>query len=339
MKNNPSLSKKRKRFPVLGCFLIISLILIELSSLPAQTNSNFENRLAVLRNSFNKESEVIDSLKHVLNQKVNEIDYMKGKNGDENIIRKMMAGTVTISNKIDDHQKKITVIEKELEEIKKLLSKRYSEEIDSLANLENSNQFEGNKSDLKSRIITLTEKKILAAPKINSLSFNPEKILSINLSTATSPDEKKIYTEYLNSALSEVNNQLIQVKNISNEINQILTLQRKTKKFLEESEFDFDLKTANISSRSNQMVSEDNPTVATTTKALSYQTVQVQSFFVLLKQLDLKQLNDFNTQSRFSFDIPNKKISIKEYRELLNEVEKRLSDYSMVLTHKLNLSK
>jgi len=339
MKNNPSLSKKRKRFPVLGCFLIISLILIELSSLPAQTNSNFENRLAVLRNSFNKESEVIDSLKHVLNQKVNEIDYMKGKNGDENIIRKMMAGTVTISNKIDDHQKKITVIEKELEEIKKLLSKRYSEEIDSLSNLENSNQFEGNKSDLKSRIITLTEKKILAAPKINSLSFNPEKILSINLSTATSPDEKKIYTEYLNSALSEVNNQLIQVKNISNEINQILTLQRKTKKFLEESEFDFDLKTANISSRSNQMVSEDNPTVATTTKALSYQTVQVQSFFVLLKQLDLKQLNDFNTQSRFSFDIPNKKISIKEYRELLNEVEKRLSDYSMVLTHKLNLSK
>jgi len=339
MKNNPSLSKKRKRFPVLGCFLIISLILIELSSLPAQTNSNFENRLAVLRNSFNKESEVIDSLKHVLNQKVNEIDYMKGKNGDENIIRKMMAGTVTISNKIDDHQKKITVIEKELEEIKKLLSKRYSEEIDSLANLENSNQFEGNKSDLKSRIITLTEKKILAAPKINSLSFNPEKILSINLSTAISPDEKKIYTEYLNSALSEVNNQLIQVKNISNEINQILTLQRKTKKFLEESEFDFDLKTANISSRSNQMVSEDNPTVATTTKALSYQTVQVQSFFVLLKQLDLKQLNDFNTQSRFSFDIPNKKISIKEYRELLNEVEKRLSDYSMVLTHKLNLSK
>jgi len=272
--------------------------------------------------------------------KVNEIDYAKKNNGNEDNIKKMMAGTTTISNKIDEHQKVVTKIDKELEGIKKLLSRRYSVEIDSLTNLESSNQFEGNKSDLRSRILALTEKKILVAPKINSLSFNPEKILNINLSAVTSPDEKKIYSEYLNSALNEVNSQLTQVKNISDEINQIVMLQKKTKKFIEESEFDFDMKTANTLSRSDAIVSTNNPDLSTSTKALSsYQNIQIQSFFILLKQLDLKQINDFNTHNRFSSETPNKKLSIKEYRELLKEVEKRLSDYRLVLTNKLNLSK
>ena len=339
MKNKYKLSKEQKGFPGSGSLLIISLILIGISLVSAQTNSFYENRLAELRNSYNQESGVLDSIKHVLNEKVNGIDYLKKNNGDENSIRKLMAGTVTISNKIDEHQKKIKGIEKELEEIKKLLSKRYSAEIDSLTSFEDSNQFEVNKGEIKSRIIALTEKKILTAPKINSLSFNPDKILNIDLSTTTSPDERKIYSEYLTSALNEVNIQLSQVKNISDEVNQIVKLQKKTRKFIEESEFDYDMKAANISTPADASPSYNDITAYTRTKSLSYQTIQVQSFFVLLKQLDLKQINDFSAGSKFSAEAPKKQLSIREYRELLKEVEKRLSDYRLVLTHKLNIPK
>jgi hypothetical protein len=336
MKNKCMPSKDEKRLPGFRLLLIISMIW--LSSLSAQSISSYENKFVELRNVYGKESGILDSLKNVLNEKIKEIDYAKKRNEDENNIRKLMGGTVTISNRIDDHQKKLNLAEKEFEQIKKILNKKYAVEIDSLSLLVNSDLNDVNKNDLKSRILTLTEKKILTAPKINSLSFNPEKILAINISAIITPEAKGIYSEYLTGALNEVNNQLSQVRKLSDEVKQIVTLQQKSKKFIEESEFDYNMNAANITSRIDNSAATNTPTYVGRDK-VSIQSFQVQSFFVLLKQLDLKQTNELYTRSRFSSENPNKRISLKDYRELLKEVEKRLADYRLILTHKINSAK
>ena len=319
----------------LNCFFLLGLMLLCINFSVAQSTSSFEKRFDSLKNSFRKETITLDSLKQILETKANEIDYAKKKNADENSIRKLMAGTVTVSSKIDEHQKQINFVEKELEEVKRILTKKYTVEIDSLYTLEKSNQYEGSESQFKTRILELTEKRVLAAPKINSLSFNPEKILEINISNAKQPAEKKIYAEYLTGALNEVNSQLTQVKKISDEIKQIAALQQKTKKFIEESEFDFNMKAANIESRNESVTTANNPTLIASDK-YGYQVVQVQSFLILLKQLDIKQTTDLNTSNRFLLENSKKQFSIKEYRELLKEVEKRLNDYRLILTHKIN---
>ena len=338
MKNKLVLLKRLNRLMRFAVLSILFLVLIDFDSINAQSTSTLESRFITLKNSFAIESRSLDSLKQILNERAKEIDIAKKKkDADESGIKKVMAGTVTISNKIDEHQEKTDKLKKELEDVKRLLSNKYTAEIDSLSILEKLNKYEGNKSKLKSQILALTEKKILVAPKINLLSFNPEKMLEVNLDDAKSDEEKKIYSEYLSGALTEVNNQLEQVKKLNDEVKQIITLQQKAKKFLEEAEFDSDMGAANLATRSRQNIRSTEAAVAT--DKFTTQILQAESFLFLLKQLDLKQTRELKTRIQFPMDSLKKELTMKEYQKLLKEVERRLIDYRLILIHKINAVK
>ena len=246
----------------------------------------------------------------------------------------------TLSNKIDEQQNKVNGISADIEKTKSGLDKKYTTVIDSLTELENSGKYKGDADELKSRILRLTEKKILTAPKVYSLSFSPEKILSLNPSKTKDPEEKKIYTEYMNDALTEVNSKLKQVKNLNEEIGGIISLQKKTRKFLEEVEFG-----SNIDRTALTLRSSGNSKTTSTTRENGFYigeessdfSPQIQTYIYILKQLDVP--SSIKTTGKFSFDNSKKNITLQEYSELLTEVEKRLTEYEEVLSNKIGIRK
>ncbi len=103
------------------------------------------------------------------------------------------------------------------------------------------------RESLDNEILFYTEKRLLVSPQIEMLSFNPKKILEIDLGKAKNNVERASLNEYLFSALTEVSAVLSDVTKQSKEANDALTLQKKTSKFLAETEFDRDFRLGNIS--------------------------------------------------------------------------------------------
>ncbi|MEW6194943.1 MAG: hypothetical protein AB1521_07305 [Bacteroidota bacterium] len=305
-----------------------------------QSVSSLELKLRDLNSRLVLESDKLDSLQTVYAERTKEIDSQKKKkDADQNTIKKLMAASVGLSNKIDDHQKKVTSLENEVEKIKVGLEKKYSVILDSLTELKNSESYAGNKDDLEKEILLVTEKKILISPKINILSYNPEKVISLNVSNAKSNEEKKIFREYLEEALKETELKLHQVQNLNSEVKQIVLLQKKTKKFLEDVEF------SSAFGRSALALSSKTGSRETTTPGYTngigdgQEVFQVSTYLYLLDQLDYKMETNIKNKESFMFNSKNKNLSLREYSELLAEVEKRLSDYRLVLKNKISAFK
>ena len=317
-------------------FVIIFLFL--LLDINAQSIESLETKLLQLQNNYKAQTASLDSLKNILNKSAKQIDSEKRKtNVDENKIKSLMAASVTISNQIDKKQNTIDKTGNELETIKKSLDKKYTSLIDSLARLENSKNFKGSNEELRTQILKLTEKKVLVAPSIFSLSFNPEKIIEIDPSKAKNNEEKKIYKEYLSGALSEVDNQLQKITKLNKEVKQIKTLQEKTEKFLEQAEFSSDITSRSVTVTENKDSRDVAPTLGT--EEHLYSQPQIQSFSLLLKQLNINREVPAEENGSYSLDSLRTNLSIDEYQELLNEIIDKLSDYKLILSHKLDTYK
>ena len=311
----------------------------------AQSVTSIESKYESINKQYLLESAVLDSLKNVMNARAKAIDTEKQKpDVDENLVKKLMASSVILSDKIDQQQLKVNSMESELEKLKYSLSEKYTSMIDSLTDLENSNKFAGNREDLKAQIITLTEKKILYAPRIYSLSFSPEKILSLNPAKAKTADEKEIYNEYLNSALSEVESRLSQVQDVYSEVKQTLALQKKTNKFLEEVEFGSDMNVHALSlnrssaNQTNSYSGDNNKTRTSIENSSANYLSQVQIYISMLEQLDINLPKNLKIQIGYPSD-SDKKLSLQKYSELLEKVEDGLKDYISVLKNKIGNGK
>lgn len=317
------------------CFFIVSVKSF------SQSVSALENKLQDYNNLYLRETSILDSIKLVLDNRAKQIDAEKKKTHyDESSIKKLMAASITISNRIDEQQKKVNNIENNREKLKRDLDKKYTVVIDSLKELEKSGKYEGDKNELNERILWLTEKKILTAPKVYTLTFSPEKILSLNPAAAKTEQERIIYKEYIDEALAEVNSKLKQVKSLSGEVSGIISLQKKTRKFLEEVEFGSEVNRSSLVLRNQG----SNNTDVTGSKEYfgideNASMHQVQTYFYILKQLDFKSNSNVKTSELQNFDTAKKNLSLQEYSELLDEVEKRLSEYQSVLINKLGSRK
>ena len=327
---------KKVKSKINAFFVIIFLLL--LMDINAQSIESLETKLLQLQNNYKTQNASLDSLKSILNRSAKQIDAEKRKtNVDENKIKNLMAASITISNRIDKKQETIDKTGNELDTIKKLLDKKYTSLIDSLSRLENSKNFRGSKEQIRTQILKLTEKKLLVAPAIFSLSFNPEKIIEIDPSKAKNNEEKKIYKEYLSGALSEVDNQLKKITNLNKEVKQIKNLQEKTEKFLEQAEFSSDITSRSVTV--TESADHNDASVTSVKEERLYSQPQIQSFSLLLKQLNINRELSAEENGLYSLDSLRTNLSIDEYQELLNEIIAKLSDYKLILSHKLDTYK
>ncbi len=321
-------------------FSVCLLLILFAAQTYAQDLTKIENEYLIIQNKLEQENAVLDSLKNILDLKAKKIDDEKNKNKpDEKLIVKLMSGSANLSNEIDMRQNKIKVDQKKSEGYRKDLNRLYSERIDSLQELDKLEKFSGNKSDLKKEILYYTEKKLSVTPQIALLSFHPDKILGIDLNKINDPSEKKIYEDYLGNALTEVNTHLRNLNESIAETDNILTLQKKTNKFIEESEFDFGISPQNNISK---------PGLAGPDAVSGYVTNNVKNravyernaidYSLLLNQLNFKPLNS-KLKWMVSVNEKNSVRSLSEYNDLQKEVRKRLLEYKLILTNKLNTGK
>lgn len=316
--------------------IIILILMIVVDSSYSQSLNDYEKRYEKLNIQLEKENRILDSMQNIFSYKTSLIDIEKEKkNPDNEKVIDLMAGSVATSNKIEEQNKKINRIGNEIENVKKHLHDLYTVRIDSLELLRKT----GNEDDVKldAEILYFTGKNILVAPRILSLSFNPEKILDIDLNQTEDPKEKKLYKEYLDNALNEVNSLLGTVSQQISEVRQIVALQIKTKKFLEDAELE-----SNMIIQSQRNQPNETETIARLdggiTEASSDFAANVKNYQVILRQLDIQQLSKTELKLKLSFEDINRRLDIKEYQKLLKEVKERLQEFKLVLANKTGYS-
>lgn len=328
----------KRLIEILSLFFFLFLFTIQIR---AQDLTVTENNYVSAQNKLKQQFAKLDSLKNILEIRAQKINDEKAKvNPDKNLIVNLMSGSASLSNEIENQQNKIEITQKEIEGYRKSLNELYSEKIDSLQELEKSNSFKGNKNNLKANILSFTEKKLTVAPKITMLSFHPDKIVAIDLSKIKDSTERKMYEDYLQNALSEVNVRLNSLNESIKETDKILTLQKKTNKFIEESEFDYGLTPqSNISQPrgANANSYTGSPTGDISNVKAVYER-NVNEYSLLLNQLNFKPIS-----SKINFDASiegkNTVHNLSDYNDLQKEVRKRLLEYKLILTHKLNADK
>ena len=306
----------------------------------AQSLDNLEKKFEQLNNQYDKESFIVDSLNSVFSKKAEQIDSEKKKsNPDKTLITDLMASSVIISNSLEDYNNKAKQIEKDLDSVKEQLNRIYIVKIDSLEALKKSGKEDGDK--LNDEILSFTGKRLLVAPRILSLSFNPDKILRIDLNKTTDPKEKALYKEYLDNAFREINSLLSNVNKQGSEADQIASLQSKTEKFLEEAEFEDKVlfqRQKNATSSSGTSTSGYESGFGIVKESADFKN-QVKTYQLILRQLDIEQLSKNDINTGISFNEKNKNLSLKDYMKLLKEVKKRLQEFKLVLANKIGSSR
>ena len=299
----------------------------------AQSLGELESRFEHLTNVVNENKNSLDSLKNVIDERGKRIDEEKNKNNpDKDKIVQLMASSITISNKYDQLQKKNSETEKEYELLKNKLDKKYSVIIDSL------NEIKPSTNKIEETRLIFIQKRLLVAPQVPLLSFNPIKIAEIDLSKLKDKKEKSLYNDYLKNALTEVDSVLSKVKNLSDDFNQIVRLQKKTQKFLEETEFNSNIQVQKYSgNQTNSRMDVTNSGFGENDKSNILSVAN--SYNLILNQLNIYGNNDPKNVFNFSEDLNKNGLNIEEYNNLLKEVKNRLQEYKLAIANKINSSK
>ncbi|MEJ2618321.1 MAG: hypothetical protein P8Z35_25420, partial [Ignavibacteriaceae bacterium] len=253
----------------------------------------------------------------------------------------LMANSVNLSNNIDNQQKKIDRIGKSITAVKIKLNNKYSGIIDSLKNVRAKGK--ENKENIDNLVLFYATKRLEVTPEIKQLSFNPYKILGLDLHKSNDSAYTKIYAEYFNSAMNEVNHILANISEESNEINQVIELQKIASRFIEETEMESGITSGKLSQ------SEDKSPATTETSSpgtggsydngiIGTRESNLNSNIKVYEQL-LNQLNTIKTLSvrqtpEESIQALEKEIDLNSYGKLLNEVRKRLIEYKRLLMQK-----
>ncbi|MGE5683502.1 MAG: hypothetical protein ACM34K_21790 [Bacillota bacterium] len=315
------------------CLLIV-LLVIPVSLISGQITFELEKRLVQLQDNLEKQSRELELLKQTMNIKAEQIDAEKKRNSpDRNKIADLMSHSVSISNKIDFQQKKLSVTEIEIESVKKLLNRRYASAIDSLNQLKTARK--GNQEEIQSQILLLTEKKLITAPKISMLTLNPDKLLKMDVKQAKSEREESLYREYIQSALNEIDTQLKKVNESYREAEEIVYLQKKAGKFLEEAEFQSEIRPGRRSA-SRSYSGENSYASPLDLSKDGARSANLPFYTGILTQLQAVTSPYIKSQWLSSAEGKDKHLSMDEYYELLKEVKKNLQEYRTLLLHKLD---
>ena len=331
--------KKIIFFSIVLFLSTLPVSILKSQNLPERSDIiSIEDRYYNLLDSYTLEKLLLDSLQAKLNTRVKEINSEKSSsNPDEDKITSLMANSVNLSNNIDLQQRKVNSIEKSIAVIKIKLSEKYSSVIDSLKDIPQKSSV--NKEETENLILLYSAKRLEVMPEIYRLSFDPYKILELNLSKSKDPTDQKIYSEYLNNAIKEVNSILSKITEESKKVNQVIELQRKANKFIEETELESNIASnngivgQNPNGNQDGVYSNDGSRIKNSLDNNAQVYEQLLQQLSAVKSLSVEQLPDETLQNI------EKNIDLHSYEKLLKEVKKNLTEYKKLLEQKTGSSR
>lgn len=324
-------------------YILFLLIFLLPQALHGQSTGWLEESYNSLQRSLKKEDSVLTVLKNSLQERVRQIENEKKSGAGKDKIAGLMSQTAGYSNRIDEQQKKTDRLFRDLENVKKILSGRYAAIIDSIRNLKSGRLSNTQQGEADMQIMIYTGRKLMVAPRLPKLSFNPEKISKIDLKSLAGQPDRALYLEYIKKALSETERQLAEVNETYKETGQIVNLNKKMKRFLEESEFESGVSPAQRYNRSFTVGLGESPDAnpggikAGGSLQVSFDintAAQVRSYSSLLRQLNPDQASDILSGLKSLSDYSAKRISLNEYYSLLKELKHSLEEYKNILLEK-----
>ncbi len=173
------------------------IILLVLSIAIAQNVAELEQKRTQLFKQMietQKEIAVTDSQ---LNTITTKIDKEKTKkNPDKGILEEWMAKGLHVSKQQLEQNQKLDSLQNELNKLDERLDYAYAAKIDSLEKLKQSSNSASAK-ELNEKILKLTEKRLIVAPKMKALNFDPQKIQQIQLDETSDSLTQIILMDYL----------------------------------------------------------------------------------------------------------------------------------------------
>ncbi len=298
-----------------------------------QSERSYYETLAAVKQQQSK----LGSLNTTLADFAKEIDEAKKTNLDQSQVKKLMAQALSVSNEIEQQQNSIRKLQNQLEQHRKNLENVYTAQIDSIQLLLQSDEFSGDRLVLELKHREIAEKRMMILPLVQSFSFDPQKINSIQSIKSDDPLEQEMLKDYLNNALSEITEKLANLQNTKLELEEIVLLEEKTQHFLEDVDTDGFVGFSSASSLVN-LNSPDESSVRASdlgSKANIIET-RIQAYLYLVNQLELNQAVVQTISSMIEPGQSASTLSNQEYLKLLIQIEQRLLDYQEILTKKLN---
>ena len=298
-----------------------------------QSERSYYETLAAVKQQQSK----LGSLNTTLADFAKEIDEAKKANLDQGQVKKLMAQALSVSTEIEQQQNSIRKLQNQLEQHRKNLENVYTAQIDSIQLLLQSDEFSGDRLVLELKHREIAEKRMMILPLVQSFSFDPQKINSIQSIKSDDPLEQEMLKDYLNNALSEITEKLANLQNTKLELEEIVLLEEKTQHFLEDVDTDGFVGFSSASSLVN-LNSPDESSVRASdlgSKANIIET-RIQAYLYLVNQLELNQAVVQTISSMIEPGQSASTLSNQEYLKLLIQIEQRLLDYQEILTKKLN---
>lgn len=318
--------------------LALILLSVSFGTVSAQSVKSLELKYRLLQLESENQKNALDSLIKIYEIRINRLNELKSSGQKEKSeYDKLLQDAVALSKKIETLEKNVTKSESILETQKHVLDKKYSFAIDSLKLLEAAETDLKKKDVLSLEILTLFEKRILVRPQVYSLSYHPEKLIKINLAAITDSSERKIYADYIKSAISEVDKKLASIGDVSLKLNEIIRLQQKVEDFIEES--DYDLNYGLYVNSPNYANLESGVKVNDFTSNRAVIEPQLHSYSVLLNQLSFQGQVNLSSEAGIKIDFQPDNFSLNDYYNLLDEVQLRLKAYKLLLAKKLTPKK
>lgn len=320
---------------------MFALMMLLSGCLYGQDLQSLEQKYASLSEKLQKEDSILSMLKSSLDERARQIDYEKKKaDADNNRITQLMANSINLSSQVEAQQKKVHNIFTELETVKRSLNRSYEENLEKLQARRKSSKNSQEINSLDSEIMLLMGKKLIVIPYLPRLSTDPGRIKSLDVKSLEGAD-KNIYAGYLKTALSETEAQLREVNGIYEETEQVVKLQKKTRKFLQEAETERGMHPAGrVSFQTNSRGTSNNDIPAYTDKAgqvsADKNTVDmIQSHALLYSQLNPERSSEILQNLKTILDTSGKKFSLNGYFNMLKDLKKSLEEYRSMLISKI----
>lgn len=311
-----------------------AMIFILLCAIPA-----FAQDVSTLEWEYQKALELsigqqarVDSLNQHLDNLATLIDREKERPAENRQkVQNMMAQALELTKKIQDGRSSLKERGKELEKKRIALYSRYTAIIDSLDRLGK----EGGDDDIRNERLSYAEKRILISESVQALAFDPQKVQSIRLDDAEDALERRLLSDYLENALSEVDEKVIEVNKTRAELEDVLLLRERASAFLQSVDSDgivgF-LQTENGNPGIDRESSDLGASYDKEPRRPAQYFSQVQSYLSLASQLELQSATPLNPHA----DVKEiEKLTLSGYVKFLERIEKQLQEYRSVISNKL----
>lgn len=312
-------------------FKILFIISIALYSKSVLGQHSLELEYSTQIIELNSINSHLDSLNTILQNKAKLIETEKNKSSkDGTKVTSLLSGTASLTNKIDSLRNEAKNLNNKIYLTKKKLHNLYTIKIDSLNNIGDANK------SINVEKIKLIEKRLLVSPEINILSFSPQSVLKLEPSKDSI--KQKIYAEYLSEAFLEIDQKMGEIKGLKKEITNIIQLNKETKEFLEDIDFDNNFavysnpNTAESSIEYSNDFSSDAK-LANEKTALNTVNTQSKYFSDILFQFGLSET--YNPASYLNPEGNSTITNLEQFNTLIEAVEKQLKDYKIIISNKL----